>query len=296
MISDHLQPWTRTQGQAPFVWTVLGAIAQATERLEIGTGVSAPLLRISPLVLAHAGATAAALAPGRVFVSVGTGERLNEQATGRRWPPAGERRAALEEAIGVIRRLWDGETVTHRGEHVRLEAAHIWTRPDVPPSLLVAASGRPGAELAGRLGDGLVGVAADANLVQVFEAAGGRGKRRHGQVHVCWAEDETTARRTAHEWWPNAALAPTLLTELARPRDFEGAVESVTEDQVARVVACGPDPEVHLRAIARFVGAGYDHVYVHQVGPDQAGFFRFYEQAILPRLSGSLGRPCASAP
>jgi G6PDH family F420-dependent oxidoreductase len=287
MISDHFQPWTRTQGHAPFVWTVVGAIAQATRHLEVGTGVSAPVLRVSPLVLAHASATAAALAPGRIFVSMGTGERLNEQVTGRRWPPIAERRAMVEEAIGVIRRLWDGETLTHRGEHVQVEAAHLWTRPDVPPPLLVAASGRQGAELAGRLGDGLVGVTPDATIVQVFEGSGGRGKRRHGQVHVCWAADEATARRTALEWWPNAALAPPLLTELARPRDFEAAAEGVTEDQVARQVVCGPDPEAHLRAIGRFVGAGYDHVYVHQVGPDQEGFFRFYEQVIVPELTGT---------
>jgi len=285
MISDHFQPWTRRQGQAPFVWTVLGALAQATERLELGTGVSAPLLRISPLVLAHAGATAAALAPGRIFVSVGTGERLNEQVTGQRWPPIAERRAALEEAIGVIRRLWDGETVHHRGPHVAVEAARLHTLPDVPPPLLVAASGRQGAELAGRLGDGLVGVSSDANVVQVFEAAGGRGKRRHGQIHVCWARDHATARRTALEWWPQAAVATPLLTELARPQDFEAATADVTEEQVARQVVCGPDPADHLAAIARFVGAGYDHVYVHQVGPDQEGFFRFYEQVILPELA-----------
>ena len=285
MISDHFQPWTRRQGHAPFVWTVLGALAQATDRLELGTGVSAPMLRVSPLVLAHAGATTAALAPGRIFVSVGTGERLNEQVTGGRWPPVTERRAALEEAIRVIRRLWDGETVHHRGEHVVVEGAHLYTRPDVPPPLLVAASGRKGAELAGRLGDGLVGVSSDPNVVQVFEAAGGRGKRRHGQIHVCWAPDHATARRTALEWWPQAAVAPPLLTELARPQDFEAATADATEDQVASQIVCGPDPEAHLAAIARFTGAGYDHDNVHQIGPDQEGFFRFYEQAILPELA-----------
>jgi G6PDH family F420-dependent oxidoreductase len=268
MISDHFQPWTRRQGQAPFVWTVLGALAQATGRLELGTGVSAPGRRVSPLVLAHAAATTAVLAPGRVFVSVGTGERLNEQVAGRRWPPVAERRAALEEAIEVIRRLWAGEVVTHRGDHVRVQGARLYTRPDVAPPLLVAAGGRKGAELAGRLGDGLVAVAPDNGLVEVFETTGGHGKRRHGQLHVCWAEDADTARRTALEWWPQAALAPSLLPELARPQDFEAATADVTAEQVARSVVCGPDPEAHLAAIARFAGAGFDHVYVHQVGPD----------------------------
>jgi coenzyme F420-dependent glucose-6-phosphate dehydrogenase len=284
MVSDHFHPWIRRQGQSPFVWTVLGAITQATERLEVGTGVSAPLRRVSPLVVAHAGATAAALAPGRVFVSLGTGERINEQVTGERWPAVAERRAALEEAIEVIRRLWDGKVVSHRGEHVTVQGARLFTRPDVPPPLLVAATGRKGAELAGRLGDGLVGVSPDPNVVQVFEAAGGRGKRRHAQIHVCWAADEATARRTAREWWPQSAIAPALLTELARPEEFEAATADVTEDQVARTVVCGPDPEAHLAAIGRFAAIGYDHVYVHQVGPDQEGFFRFYQQVVLPEL------------
>jgi G6PDH family F420-dependent oxidoreductase len=230
------------------------------------------------------------LAPGRTFVSVGTGERLNEQATGRRWPPVGERRAMLEEAIPVLRRLWAGETVTQRGGHVTVQGARLFTRPEVPPPLFVAASARRSAEVAGRLGDGMVAVRPDADLVKVFEASGGRGGRRSGQLHVCVADDEAAARRTALEWWPNGIVAPALLSELARPEEFEAASAHATPDDMARAVVCGADPDAHLAAIGRFAAAGFDHVYVHQVGPDQERFFELYEQAVLPSIDAAVTR------
>ena len=285
MISDHFHPWTTRQGEGPFVWGLLGAIARATDRLRIGTGVTAPILRIHPVVIAQAAATAAALMPGRFSLGVGTGEWLNEHVVGKGWPRIDVRQEMLEEAVQVIRRLWEGENTTHRGSHFTVEDARIFTRPDQPPPIMVAASGKLSAQLAGRIGDGFIGVTPSAANVEAFEEAGGQGKPRIGQVHVCWAEDESTARRVAHEWWPNGALPGPLRQDLSRPEDFEAAVELVGEDDVARAVVCGPDPERHLQAIAEFASAGFDHVYVHQVGPDQEGFFDFYEREILPRLS-----------
>ncbi|MDQ3946768.1 MAG: TIGR03557 family F420-dependent LLM class oxidoreductase, partial [Actinomycetota bacterium] len=193
MISDHFHPWVRAQGQSPFVWAVLGGIAQATGRLRVGTGVAAPILRMHPVVTAHAAATAAVMLPGRFFLGLGTGERLNEHVTGGRWPGATERRAMLEEAVGIIRALFDGENVNHRGEHFQVENARLFTRPELPPPILLAAGGRRSAELAGRVADGMIAVTPDQRTVEAFEAAGGAGKPRLGQVHVCWAEDETEA-------------------------------------------------------------------------------------------------------
>lgn len=285
VISDHFHPWTTRQGEGPFVWGVLGAIARATDRLRIGTGVTAPILRTHPVVVAQAAATAAALMPGRFFLGVGAGERLNEHVVGRGWPRIDVRREMLEEAVEVIRRLWEGENTTHRGSHFTVEDARIFTLPDQPPPIMVAGSGKLSAQLAGRIGDGYIGVTPSAANVEAFEEAGGQGKPRIGQVHVCWAEDESAARRVAHEWWPNGALPGPLLQDLSRPEDFEAAAELVGEDDVARAVVCGPDPERHLQAIAEFAAAGFDHVYVHQVGPDQEGFFDFYEREILPRLT-----------
>ncbi|HEY3723270.1 MAG TPA: TIGR03557 family F420-dependent LLM class oxidoreductase [Acidimicrobiia bacterium] len=285
MISDHFHPWTPGQGQSGFVWSVLGAIAARTAALRVGTGVTAPIARVHPVVIAHAAATVELLMPGRFFLGLGAGERINEQVVGRHWPTGRVRREMVEEAAGVIRRLWSGSTVTHEGEHFRVERARLYSRPDTVPPIVAAAGGRKSAQLAGRIADGLVGVAPDPDLVDAFEGSGGAGKPRLAQLHVCWAESETEARRTAHEWWPNAALPPALLGELAVPTQFAAAASLVTEDAVAEQVVCGPDPARHRAAIDRFVAAGFTTVYVHQIGPDQQGFLDFARRELLDHLS-----------
>jgi len=290
MISDHFHPWVSKQGNSAFVWSVLGAIAVRTERLRVGTGVTASLLRIHPAVVAHAAATVADMMPGRFLLGMGTGERLNEHVTGEKWPTIGERQSMLEEYVDVIRRLWAGDEVTFRGSYYTVEQAVLFTRPDEPPPVLIAAKGEQAAELAGRIGDGLIGTSPEADAVRTFEEKGGRGKPKHAQVTLCWADDESTARRVAQEWFPNTALQGPLSTELARPADFDEATAMVTEDAIADAVPCGPDPEKHVAAIREYVDAGYDHVYLHQIGPDQEGFFRFWQEELQPRLSRSLAR------
>jgi G6PDH family F420-dependent oxidoreductase len=282
LVSDHFHPWIDRQGQSPFVWTTLGAIATATKRLRVGTGVTCPIIRIHPAIVAQASATAAAMFEGRFFLGVGTGENLNEHVVGERWPPADTRRSMLEEAVGVIRELWRGDLTTFHGQYFHVEDARLYTLPDEPPEVYVAAAAAASARLAGTIGDGLVGTAPDADLISAFEEAGGSDKPRYGQVTVCWAETEAKARRTALEWWPNAALKGPLSQELPLPSHFEAAAEMVDEDAVAAAVVCGPDPADHMAAIDAFAEAGYTHVYVHQVGDDQRGFCRFYEQEVLP--------------
>jgi G6PDH family F420-dependent oxidoreductase len=284
LVSDHYHPWIDRQGHSPFVWSVIGGIAQTTERLRLGTGVTCPTIRIHPAIIAQAAATSAAMMPGRFFLGLGSGENLNEHVLGDRWPLADERLELLEEAIEVIRLLWQGGYQTYRGSRYRVEKARIYTLPDELPPIAVAASGPVAARLAGRVGDALISVAPDEELIDAFDETGGERKPRYGQVTVCWAESEEGARRTAYEWWPNAALKGDLSQELALPEQFEEAAEMVTEDDVAEQIACGPDPERHLELIRKFDDAGFDHVYVHQVGPDQDGFFRFYREQILPRL------------
>jgi len=294
-ISDHFHPWIAEQGNSPFAWTVIGAIANATERLELGTGVTCPTIRYHPAIIAQAAATAAALMPGRFFLGVGTGEALNEHVVGSRWPPYDVRAEMLEEAVAVIRELWTGETVDHHGRHFTVENARLYTRPDEPPPIVVAASGPDAAALAGRIGDGLINFTADRAIVDRFDGAGREASRGNGtgragarpkylQVNVCWAEDEAEARRTAARLCPTVALKGSLNVELPTPTHFEEAVQMVDEDAVAEVITCGPDPERHLAAIRRGYDAGYDHIHVYQVGSDQAGFFAFYEREILPAL------------
>ena len=284
MISDHYHPWIEEQGQASFVWGVLGAIAHATDALEVGTGVTAPIQRLHPAIVAQAAATAAALMPGRFFLGVGSGERLNEHVTGQHWPSAGQRREMLEEAVEVIRKLFTGRNVNHRGSHYTVENARLFTLPEEPPPIHVAASGKRSAALAGRVADGLIGVVPSPDHVDAFEANGGAGKPRLAQIHVCVDEDEAAARRTAHRLWPNGALAGQSLTELPRPQEFAEVAALTSEDAVAEQVVCGVDVDRHLAALAEFVTAGFDTVYVHGIGPDQETFLRFYTEEVLPRL------------
>jgi G6PDH family F420-dependent oxidoreductase len=288
LISDHFHPWVDRQGHSPFVWTTLGGLARATERLGIGTGVTCPLIRIHPAIVAQAAATAADMMPGRFFLGLGTGENLNEHVTGARWPAVDQRLEMLEEAVEVIRLLWHGGFQTHRGRYYTVEQARIYTLPQELPPIVLAAKGKKAGSLAGRVGDGLVGVGPDKDLIETFEDAGGRGKPRYGQIHVCWAESEAEAKRTAHKWWPNAAIGGELGVELSLPRHYQQAAETVTEDDVAEAVSCGPDPEHVVKAIREYVDAGYDHVYLHQIGPDQEGFFQFFDREVRPALSDVL--------
>jgi G6PDH family F420-dependent oxidoreductase len=290
MVSDHFHPWIDRQGQSPFVWSVLGGIAEATERLRVGTGVTCPTTRIHPAIIAHAAATAGVMLEGRFFLGVGTGESLNEHVLGDRWPEIPIRQERLEEAVGLIRELWTGDLVSHHGRHYTVENARLYTLPDEPPPIMVAAAGPRSIELAGRIGDGLVGLSPDREMIERFEGAGGEGKPRFGQFHVCVAEDEATARRVAHEWWPTAALPGELNAELALPTHFEAASASIDEEDVAESIVCGPDADRHVEAAREFLEAGYDHVYVHQVGPDQDALFDLYESSVLPRLAETATR------
>ena len=284
LISDHFHPWVDKQGHSPFVWSVIGGIAASTEKLVVGTGVTCPTVRMHPAIVAHAAATSAAMLPGRFFLGVGSGEYLNEHVLGDRWPPAPMRLEMLEEAVEVIRKLFTGDQVTHRGPHYTVESARLYTLPDELPPVYVAASGPAAAEVAGRIGDGLVSIGPMKDLVAKFDEAGGRGKPRYAEVMVCWGPDEASARNTAFEWWPNAGVKGEMSALLPQPAHFEQAVEMVDEDDVVRHIACGPDPQAHIDSISEYVDAGLDHVCIHQIGPDQDGFFDFYESEVLPKL------------
>jgi G6PDH family F420-dependent oxidoreductase len=281
-ISDHFHPWLDEQGESSFVWTVIGALSQATS-LPVTTAVTCPLIRVHPAIIAHAAATAQVMLEGRFRLGVGTGEPLNEHIVESRWPPAAERLDMLEEAVGLIRRLWTGELVTHRGEHYKVDTARVYTLPDEPPPIYMSAFGQVAAKLAGRLGDGFMCTMPDADLVRTFRHSGGEGKPIQGGVKVCWSADQAQAVKTVHRLWPNALIPGEAGQLLPLPRHFGQLSELVTEAMVADSIPCGPNPEVHLRAIQSYVDAGYDEVYVNQIGPDQQAFFDFYRDEILPR-------------
>jgi coenzyme F420-dependent glucose-6-phosphate dehydrogenase len=286
-ISDHFHPWLEAQGNSPFVWSVLGGIATATDKLEVGTGVTCPTRRYHPAIIAQAAATVASMMPGRFFLGVGTGENLNEHIVGAEWPRYDVRASMLEEAVGIIRALWSGQNYSHCGEHFTVENARIYTLPDEPPPIVVAASGPKSAALAGRIGDGLINFSTDRSVVETFEAEGqGRAgyRPRYVQMNVSYSKDEAQARKNALEICGNVALQGELGNLLPMPAHYEQSVKMLTEDDVAKVIICGADPEPHIAKLREAQRAGYDHVHVYQVGEDQEGFFRFYEREVMPQV------------
>ncbi len=283
-ISDHFHPWIREQGHSPFVWAVVGAIAHATERLRLGTGVTCPTVRTHPALIAHAAATAACLMPDRFFLGVGSGEALNEHVLGDRWPPAPLRLEMLEEAVEVIRLLWEGGSKDHYGRHYTVEDATVFDLPDRRPPIVVAAAGEQAASLAARVGDGMWAVGPSGQAVEAFQSSGGDGPR-YAQMVMCWGESEEEARQTAHRRWPNVAVSGQLKQDLPTPAHFEQAVSTISEDEVASLVPCGPDVARYVEQVRTFADAGFSHVYLQQVGPDQDGFFRFWEHELRDALA-----------
>jgi G6PDH family F420-dependent oxidoreductase len=284
MISDHYHPWVDRQGHSPFVWSVIGAIAQATAKLPIGTAVTCPTIRTHPAIIAQAAATAGCLLPGRFWLGLGSGENLNEHILGTHWPETDVRQEMLAEAVEVIRQLWQGGNQSHRGRYYTVENARVYDLPDQLPPILLAASGPKAAELAGKHGDGLVATGPEAELVKQFERAGGKGKPRYAEIGVCWARDVASARKTAHEWWPTAGLEGELSQELSLPRYFEQAAATVDEESVAKSLVCGPDVQPYVEMVGKYTKAGFDRIWFHQIGPDQEGFFQFAERELLPAV------------
>lgn len=277
-VSDHYHPWVSAQGHSPFVWTVLGAIAAST-RIGVGVGVTCPTMRIHPAILAQAVATAAAMMEGRFVWGVGTGEALNEHVLGDPWPPYEIRAEMLEEAVGVIRRLWTEESVTHYGSYYTVEDARILDRPDGKIPVIVSAFGSKAARLAAAIGDGLWITGAAGETIEAYQQAGGTGPV-YSQLTVCWAPDREKAIDTAHRLWAFTALPGQLGQDLPTILHFEQATELVTKEMIADQVPCGPDPEPVLIAAQEAIDAGVDHLYFHQIGPDQEGFIGFWQSQL----------------
>ena len=280
LISDHFHPWIDKQGHSPFAWSVIGGIAQVTERFRLGTGVTCPTIRIHPAIIAQAAATSACMLPGRFFLGVGTGENLNEHVLGDRWPLPDERLEMLEEAVELMRLLWDGGEQTYRGEYYVVDHARIYTLPDEPVPVYVAAAKPNAAELAGRIGDGLISTAPDESVVKAY----GGGGEKLGMMHCAYDRDAEAALKRAHELWPNLAMKGPLGQELARPADFEAAAEMIEPEDLAESVPHGPDPEPYLKLIRDYEQAGFTHVYIHQIGHNQDEFIEFARRELLPNV------------
>jgi G6PDH family F420-dependent oxidoreductase len=285
-ISDHFHPWNGEQGQSPFVWTVLGALSQVTSRGPVTTAVTCPTVRIHPAVIAQAAATTAAMFGDRFRFGVGSGEALNEHVLGDPWPEADVRLEMLEEAIELIRELWRGGVVNHRGAHYRVQHARLYTLPESPPPIPVSGFGPKAVDLAARIGGGYVITMPDAELIRRYRSNGGGDKVVQAGVKVCWGPDEAAARRTVRRLWPGEGLPGELAQVLPTPEHFEQATELVTEETLAEAVPCGPDLDRHVDAMQEFADAGVDELYIHQIGGPGDDFFGTYAREILAHFEG----------
>jgi G6PDH family F420-dependent oxidoreductase len=279
LISDHYHPWVDAQGHSPFVWAVIGAIAEATSTVRLGTAVTCPLIRIHPAVVAQASATAALLMEGRFFLGAGTGEQLNEHITGDRWPRADVRLEMLDEALDLIRRLWKGEYETFRGKHYTVEQARLYDVPDEPPQLIVAAAAENAAQLAAKWGDGMISTSPDRDVVEAYRSAGG-SEPIHGKVTGAFAASPDEAKRIAKERSPNTAMGGTISQDLSLPRDFEAVAELVREDDLVGALSLGSDPAAWREGIDKFAELGFTHLCLHDVSEDQVGFIEFAKQFV----------------
>lgn len=282
-ISDHYHPWHERQGSSPFVWSVIGGIAAATERLRVISAVTCPTVRTHPAIIAQAAATSAVMLKGRFVLGVGTGESLNEHILGDHWPPALVRLEMLTEAVEVMRLLWQGGEQSHDGQHYLVENARVWNLPDDPVPVWVSAFGPLAMDVAVDIGDGYVGTTPDADLVGDYKQRSG-GSPAVALGKCVWDADVDTARRRLFQTWPNIGLPGELAQILPTTTHFEQAVELVSQDDVADGVPCGPDPEVFAESIGEYAEAGYDIVSLHHVGDDQAGFVKFLTEEVMPLM------------
>jgi G6PDH family F420-dependent oxidoreductase len=281
-ISDHFHPWLDSQGHSPFVWTTIGGIG-ATTSLEVTTAVTCPTIRIHPVINAHAAATCAHLLNGRFRLGVGTGENLNEHVLGDHWPPAEIRLEMLAEAIDIMKELWKGGSVTRRGIHYTVENARIFTRPDEPIPVPMSAFGPKATEIAAQVADGFMTTSPDDELLQKYRELGGTGPSQAG-VKICWGPDEAACRKTAFELWKSSSVPGQLSQDLPMPSHFEQAAELVTEDMVAEKIPCGPDTSRHAETIKKYVDAGFDEIFIGQIGDPNPAFFDWLETELLPKL------------
>jgi G6PDH family F420-dependent oxidoreductase len=279
-ISDHFHPWNHAQGQSPFVWSMIGALATTTS-LPIMTAVTCPTVRTHPAVIAQAAATCAVLSNGRFALGIGTGEALNEHITGDPWPPWDIRAEMLVEAVDLIRRLWTGEVVTHRGPHYTLDSARIFTLPDEPPEIHMSAFGPKALALAAAISDGFVTTTPDADAVERFREMSTRTTSARAGAKACYAASAMEGREMARRLWFIDVLPGELCQILPTPEHFEQAGRSVTTDDIT--APCGPDPEPYVAMVQAYEDAGFDELNIAPIGPHYRELIELLGEHVIAR-------------
>jgi G6PDH family F420-dependent oxidoreductase len=292
MVSDHFHPWVPWQGQSPFAWSLMGAIGQATN-LRFGTGVTPPGWRYHPVIIAQAAATLEAMYPGRFYLGLGAGEAINEHIVAEYWPEALTRLEVLAEAIEIIRRLFTGKSVRHRGPHFKLESAKLYTLPENPPPIYVATSGPINAERTGRTCDGIITVGAADERIKTLLERFEKGARASGrdpstmprivQLHVSWADSDQAAVEQAVWEWPNGGM-PFPKGDIRDPEDFAAMAKFVKPDNFKGRVLMSADLDEHREHIQHFINLGFTEVYVHNVGRNQREFIEAYGREVVSKI------------
>jgi G6PDH family F420-dependent oxidoreductase len=286
VISDHYFPWVDAMGHSPYAWSVLGAAAQATSRIELMTYVTCPIKRYHPAVVAQKAATVALLSDGRFTLGLGAGENLNEHITGGGWPPVNVRHQMLDEAVDIIRALWAGGYVNFDGRHYQVDSAKLWDRPAQPPRLGIAASGHQSCALAGEKADCLIAVEPSADIVSEFDSAGGAGKPRIGQLPISYDPDRDVAIQRARRLFSWFGGGWKVNAELPGTAAFEAASSYVRDDDIVESIPCGDSVDAVAEAVAEFAEAGFTHVALCQIGGDtQADFIKWWERELAPALA-----------
>jgi G6PDH family F420-dependent oxidoreductase len=286
VMSDHYSPWLAAQQHAAYAWSMLGAVTQVTERVELMTYVTCPLMRYHPAVVAQKAATIGLLSEGRFTLGLGAGENLNEHVVGAGWPPVNVRHEMFDEALDIISALFDGGYVNHAGSHYRVDSAKLWDLPETRVPIAVAVSGDQSIARFAPKGDHLVAVEPKAELVTGWDAArGGRDSRKIGQIPICWDTDKDRAVQRAHEQFRWFAGGWKVNAELPGPSGFAGATQFVRPEDVAESIPCGPDVDAIVEAVSAFTDAGFTDVAVVQIGDEsQEEFLGFAERELLPAL------------
>lgn len=294
MAADHVQPWVPQQGHAAFVWSFMTAGAERTEG-DIGPGVTCPSFRQHPAIVAQAAATLEAMYPGRFWLGLGSGEALNEHFVADYWPEAPERIARMFEAIDIIRKLFSGKDVKHRGEYYRMETVRLWTMPEQPPPIYVATAGPITAEKTGRLCDGIITVGAPEQKIEAIFERFEKGAREAGkdpsamprilQLHLSWAETDEAAMQNAIAEWPNGGMKFPK-QDVRSPLDFEQMAKLVRPEDFEGRMLISSDLEAHRREIQKFLDMGFDRIYLHNVGRNQTEWAEAFGREVLPGLTG----------
>lgn len=284
VMSDHYCPWLDEQGHSGYAWSMLGAVTQATERVELMTFVTSPIMRYHPAVVAQKAATLGILADNRFMLGLGAGENLNEHVIGAGWPPVNVRHEMFEEAVEIIRRLFDGGYVNFVGDHYRVDSAKLWDVPDQRVPIGVAISGAQAIDKFASVADALIAVEPEPDLVSRWDDASGP-PRKIGQVPICWDPSRDRAIERAHAQFRWFGGGWKVNAELPGPAGFAGATQFVRQDDVAASIPCGPDVEPIVETVSTFWKAGFTDVTVVQVGDEgQREFMRFAESEMLPAL------------